>query len=394
MADDRTKNRRTGIPRSIREKLLEVYGNACAICGASGVDVPLVFSHIVPLQLGGDSSEANLTVLCPNCNVGKGGQLRGLEFVAVLADLLRRNPLYQEVQQEVVFGRDARYRADIVVQHRISSRNDTLLIECKATPMQSDRLREVVSRLRKLQTVWGDCRPVLAVAGSMTEQDKESLQAENIQLWDLQYMAHEFASQIEALGPSYFKSLLLAQLNREGKPSSENVLISKLRGTAAGKKYAAVYQSVVGDILELLFCPPLTKPLSEHSDGTKANRRDFILPNYADAGFWRSIREKYCADYIVADAKNYSKRVKKNDVLQIANYLKERGAGLFGLIVSRNGGDSSGCAVTLREQWLAHGKLIVVLDDEDLEFMLRAKADQRQPEELIGRKIEEFRLAM
>src|SRR5260370_18835383 len=143
----------------------------------------------------------------------------------------------------------------------------------------------------------------------MAEQDLALLVQEEIELWDLKYIAHEFAGQIDGLGPSYFRVLLVSQLCREGKPSPEQLLIAKLRATAKGKKDAAVYQKTVGDILELLFCPPLTKPISEHSDNAKANRRDFILPNYADSGFWRSIREKYCADYIVVDAKNYSKKV-------------------------------------------------------------------------------------
>ena len=276
--------------------------------------------------------------------------MRGLEFESTLADLLSRNPNFRDVKREVIIGRDARYSADIVAGRVRPTGIEPLLIECKAAPVRSEQLKELVSQLRKFQALYGECRPVLAVAGTMVQQDLALLVQEEIELWDLKYIAHEFAGQIEGLGPSYFRALLLSQLCREDKPSPEQLLIAKLKATAKGKKDAAVYQKTVGDILELLFCPPLTKPIFEHSDNTRANRRDFILPNYADSGFWRSIREKYCADYIVIDAKNYSNKVKKNDVLQVANYLKPRGAGLFGLIISRNGGDSAGCQVTVREQ--------------------------------------------
>ena len=74
--------------------------------------------------------------------------------------------------------------------------------------------------------------------------------------------------------------------------------------------------------------------------------------------------------------------------------LKSHGAGLFGLIISRVGGDASGCEHTLREQWLVHRKLILVLDDEDMKEMLIAKSDGRAPEEILGQKIEHFRLSM
>jgi hypothetical protein len=64
------------------------------------------------------------------------------------------------------------------------------------------------------------------------------------------------------------------------------------------------------------------------------------------------------------------------------------------MIICRNGADSGGSQVTLREQWLVHQKLILILNDEDLESMVLAKSDGRKPEEVIGRKIEEFRLSV
>lgn len=106
------------------------------------------------------------------------------------------------------------------------------------------------------------------------------------------------------------------------------------------------------------------------------------------------MRERYSADYIVVDAKNYSKKVGKKDVLQVANYLKEFGAGLFGIIITRHGGDMAGCESTLREQWVLNRKLILVLNDEDLIAMLRAKADNLEPETVLIQRIEQFRLSM
>jgi len=100
------------------------------------------------------------------------------------------------------------------------------------------------------------------------------------------------------------------------------------------------------------------------------------------------------ADYLIVDAKNYSRKIGKTEVLQVANYLKPQGAGLVGLIFSRNGGDAAGCAHTLREQWLIHQKMILVFNDEDVESMLSAKEDGRGPEEVVGKKIEQFRLSM
>lgn len=133
--------------------------------------------------------------------------------------------------------------------------------------------------------------------------------------------------------------------------------------------------------------------MPENSDYLKTNRRDFILSNYAKDGFWEFLRSNYKADYIVVDAKNYSNKIKKDEVLQIANYLKPHGAGMFGMIFTRKGGDSRGCETTLREQWILHGKLILVLDDEDVENMLVASSTGTTTD-IIGQKIEKFRLSM
>jgi len=101
----------------------------------------------------------------------------------------------------------------------------------------------------------------------------------------------------------------------------------------------------------------------------------------------------YGADYIVVDAKNYKNAVSKTQVLQIANYLKPHGAGLFGVIVSRNGVDRGG-ELTIREQWMANRKMIIVLTDSDMEAMLLAASSGGQPDKVIGQVIQDFRLSM
>lgn len=104
----------------------------------------------------------------------------------------------------------------------------------------------------------------------------------------------------------------------------------ELQACVAGNTQWPIYQKLVGRILEHLFCPPLNVPLSESPDESGVNRRDFILANFAEQGYWSHIRSRYAADYVVIDAKDYAGKVKKRAVLQMANYLRHYGAGLFG----------------------------------------------------------------
>ena len=144
--------------------------------------------------------------------------------------------------------------------------------------------------------------------------------------------------------------------------------------------------------MEFLLCPPLEKPIPELSNQARTNRRDFIFPNYAISGYWFSLHTYYFAHFVVVDAKNFKDKVGKAEVLQIANYLSDHGAGLFGLIVSRNGGKRD-AEITQREQWAIHRKMIVILDDSDMKQMLAIRSSGADPADLIRQKIEDFRLS-
>lgn len=381
---------------ALRQKLLEKYDYACAGCGVKNDVMPLELSHLVPIVNGGESSEDNLTILCPNCHRTFDRQPREYEFVRFLAELLGHHPNFSGVQQEPIIGRETRYRADLIVGRLEKDAKEILLIECKTfLLLTSAHIHSVIFQLEKYKSIYGDCKMVFAIPATLRDPDLIALSAANIEVWDLQYLANHFSKQIQAAYPSYYRALLLARMARPAKKlTREQELLNSLSDCTPGKAECYVYQRLVGEILECLFTPPLGKPIPELSDKSQANRRDFIMPNYTDKGFWSFLRDKYEADYVVIDAKNYTRKVKKSEVLQIANYLKAHGAGLFGLIISRKGGDASGCEHTLREQWLVHRKLILVLDDEDIKAMLIAKLDGRPPEEILEQKIEYFRLSM
>ena len=77
----------------------------------------------------------------------------------------------------------------------------------------------------------------------------------------------------------------------------------------------------------------------------------------------------------------------------MGNYLIPDGAGAFGIIISRRGSGSSS-DIAIREMWLYHRKMIVVLDDNDIEQMLLDRKNGNDPAELIRKKIEDFRLSI
>lgn len=66
------KGERSPISRKLRFQILHRDGFRCKACGRSVDDgVKLVIDHIVPVNWGGKTEEANLQVLCEECNAGK-----------------------------------------------------------------------------------------------------------------------------------------------------------------------------------------------------------------------------------------------------------------------------------------------------------------------------------
>ncbi len=116
--------------------------------------------------------------------------------------------------------------------------------------------------------------------------------------------------------------------------------------------------------------PRFNPPIPQSRDERHVNRRDYVLPNYAaDFGFWQFMRTHYEAHLVVAEVKKLSRGPGKNEILQVANYLNQRGTGLFALILARTDLDQA-ARWTCREQWVHYSKLIVGLGDEGVVQMV------------------------
>jgi hypothetical protein len=355
----------------------------CAVCGATVV--PLERHHILPWSLGGTSDPSNIALVCADCNRTMASEMH---FARYLTALLEGSPLFKNVQADARIA-GTNYRPDIIAER--ADTGERLIIECKRWPVMNEiRLQDALAQLKDYLAASGAKQGIIAFPGYVDRHSTRQLSHEQIDLWDLQKISSQFRAQIEQVEDKYFKTVFQ---NSEARRSVEDDLIQQLRECPAGTPGWLQYQKLVGRILAHLFCPPLDRPLYEHSDYSSTNRRDFIFPNYASEGFWQFLRNRYSADYVVVDAKNAKGKIQKPHILQIANYLKEHGVGRLGMILCRHGSDQ-GAIATLREQWVLHGKLIIVLTHRDIEDMLLAKAASGDPSSVIGAYIQRFRLSM
>jgi hypothetical protein len=311
----------------------------------------------------------------------------GLDLQLYIHELLKKNPLYREPLLEPAIP-NSPFRADITVEQKNGKEWTPIIIEVKvSSTFTSQTLNATINQLKTYGQGLKDAKLALVFPGILTDAAKALLQKEGIESWDINYISSVFAKEIKLTPHPILQALYSIHY------SAENVWITELQDIGAGRDEWSRYQKFIQRILEHLFGLQLSSPISEHADYFGINRRDFILRNYAETGFWAHLRSRYYADYVVIDAKNYSKKVTKKEILQISNYLKIHGPGLFGIIFSRNGG-SNGSYHTCREIWAMDKKMIILLDDEDVKKMVLAKETTNTPEEIIQQKIEQFRLSM
>lgn len=271
-----------------------------------------------------------------------------------------------------------------------------LLVEIKAqTPQTSQRSRDVVAQLKAAADRYGRTHPdlrkpglLVAFPGVLSPSRSAFFVNEGVEAWDGRYLKRR-ARQFGVPVPDFVATLEGEERVEDREPAE--YLLRRLSRIAPGRTDWPEYESFCEAVLNFLFCPPLKLAIPQSRDDSRANRRDFILPNYAEEGYWRSLRDQYHADFVVAEVKNTKAPAGKEEVLQLANYLTRHGVGLVGILMTRNGLNPTARWIS-REQWVLHDKLIIAITDEDIKQMLLNRQAGSEPSELIQQRIEDFRL--
>jgi hypothetical protein len=193
----------------------------------------------------------------------------------------------------------------------------------------------------------------------------------------------------------YYKTdldpLQLAELVASLAEDRGKALAKQLLACPAGIKHAAKFESIATRILAYLFIPPLKRTIarSRRSDGHEI--RDLVLPNRSGTFFWESLQREFEATYIVAEFKNYTKPIGKQQVSQLREYLQRKPLGRFGLLISRQ--PASPSALKSRtDAYSDQNCLILFLHDKDLHRMIEIRRRGGDPATVLETMKEEFEL--
>ncbi len=314
----------------IKEYLMKEYGNKCSICGQEfNENILPVIDYIIPKCKGGIDNISNLQLTCFYCNAMKQGKfVSTIVFEKCIELIIKSSKKYSLETIPRVYNSDL----DLVLKNNLN--NEYNVCEVKANDsFTTNRIKDIIKKLNisaeNLKRQYGNIRVrnILIFPGKLSQRNEHYIKLNHIEVWDRDYLIANFNDEILKLDNSYLNSILrMFKDNYEHKSDDETEeckqKINELRECESGIKNWGQYQKLVGEIIELLFFPNLSMPIYQSYDQRRINRRDFIMPNYDMNGFWCFIRQRYNAEYIVIDAKNSTNGVTKQDILQIANYLK------------------------------------------------------------------------
>jgi Restriction endonuclease len=317
------------------------------------------------------------------------------DFEKFVVDVLCGTGRFRDVRQRVLVNSGMGYVREFDIEaievDAVGPIPPKWYFEVKKRALTSiDVVDSLLGKYHDLPHTNGPIRFAFVTSGSLTQAARHRSQSDGLEVWDSTTLANMATPEIME---RYFGEG--AQLT--GSPQQNNrksdLFLQALGSTPPGREFWSAYQHLGSEIFEYLFCPPLEPPRYNVPDSDSRNVRDMICENSTMTGFWALIRATYAAQYIVVDAKNYSDPIEKQPVLDIAHYLKSYGCGLFGILLTRKGANQA-ADHAIREQWIGAQKMIVVLSDSDVEEMLLIKSTGGRPEELIRKKIADFRMSL
>lgn len=159
-------------------------------------------------------------------------------------------------------------------------------------------------------------------------------------------------------------------------------LLTELKNCTAGKKDWKKYEDICVRILSFLFVPPFKKIHTQVRTTDGYERRDAIMPNNMYNGFWKRINEEFESKNIICEFKNISSTNTKEDLNQLRIYLSKPTIGRFGLLFVRN--EPSDVLKKAQRQAYEQSRIMVlILNDEIIELLIRAKAFIGSCEEVL-----------
>lgn len=332
-----------------------------------------------------------------------------LRFEELVAKILRANGF--DISEHDILGPDKGY--DFLA----SREEGTFLVETKyyRTPEpQIDLIEAAATRLRAKLDEPSGYRGMLVVSCTVVSKLRHLLERKfgitlidrsDLYAWVL--AAPEFADSLRDILESYpfpnrvdggrdVSTSLRPKRNPavQSPPDTRGTeLCNALRNLNPGKEHWSAYENLCERIISYLFTNDLHGWHRQMWTDDDLNRFDFICRIKPNTDFWRFLIDHLNSRYILFEFKNYVKKIKQGQILTTEKYLLEKALRRASIVFTRLGADEDAIRMTqgaMRE----HGKLILVIDDEQVCKMLHMREKGEDPTDLLFEEADNFLLTL
>lgn len=260
-------------------------------------------------------------------------------------------------------------------------------------------LRQAALQLNSAKQFTGAAKGLLIVSMLLPQNLKEDIETrEGISVWDSRYLSLLLAKHPEI--EQDFLLLLDAQaIARRGleqpaplDPRAQE-LISRLEALPPGKETFRDFEDICVEILNYAFFPQLGVPSVQSRSEDGLDIRDAVFPITGDHAFWQEIKRTCSTRFMVAEFKNYTESIRQREVESIQQYLYSKAMRMFGVLCTRSQ-PSESAFLARRRAWVEADKLILLLSDEELKDLVRAKSYGEKPTDVLDAQLEEFFLRL
>ena len=176
-------------------------------------------------------------------------------------------------------------------------------------------------------------------------------------------------------------------------PTTGADLCDELRQLPRGRPKWRAYEKLCERILQYLFVDDLHGWHKQKRTDDGLNRFDFICRVRRTTEFWEFLIDHLGTRYVLFEFKNYAYPIKQGQVLTTEKYLLEKGLRRTGILFTRAGADTDAQKMingAMRE----HGKLMLVVHDDQVCEMLHMRDRGEDPSDLLFAIADEFLLAL
>ncbi|WP_442783887.1 restriction endonuclease [Collimonas fungivorans] len=262
-------------------------------------------------------------------------------------------------------------------------------------------LRHASVQLNSAKRLMGAGKGLLIVSMLLPENLKSDLEKrEGITVWDSRIL-NELLSEHPEVEQDFLVLLDAQTVARRGLEQSQlqpldsraQELIARLEALPAGKGHWRDFEDLCVEILNYALFPQLGVPAVQSRSEDGLDIRDAVYPIASNDTFWQEVRRTCSTRFMVAEFKNYTENIRQREVESIQQYLYAKAMRTFGVLCSRNQPADS-ALLARRRAWVEADKLILLLSDEELKDLVRAKSYGEMPTDVFDAQLEEFFLRL